>query len=38
MYVLIFYQGIQNRTRFWLIFVGAPTQKEAHARAKHPVE
>jgi hypothetical protein len=31
----IFYQGIQNRhARSRLILVGAPTQKEAHARAK----
>jgi hypothetical protein len=30
-----FYQGIRNHVRFWLILVGAPTQREAHARAKH---
>jgi hypothetical protein len=29
------YQGIQNHVRSRLILVGAPTQKEAHARAKH---
>jgi hypothetical protein len=31
----IFYQGIRNKARSRLILVGAPTQKEAHARAKH---
>jgi hypothetical protein len=30
-----FYQGIHNHARFRLILVGNPTQKEAHARAKH---
>jgi hypothetical protein len=30
-----FYQGIRNRARSRLILVGAPTQREAHARAKH---
>jgi hypothetical protein len=30
-----FYQGIRNHARFRLILVGAPTQREAHARAKH---
>ena len=30
-----FYRGIRNRTRSRLILVGAPTQREAHARAKH---
>ena len=31
----IFYQGIRNHARFQLILVGAPTQREAHARTKH---
>jgi hypothetical protein len=31
----IFYQGIRNHARFRLILVGAPTQRVAHARAKH---
>jgi hypothetical protein len=30
-----FYQGIQNLTMSWLILVGAPMQREAHARANH---
>jgi hypothetical protein len=30
-----FYRGIRNHARFRLILVGAPTQREAHARAKH---
>jgi hypothetical protein len=30
-----FYKVIQNRARFSLILVGAPTQRKAHARAKH---
>jgi hypothetical protein len=30
-----FYRGIQNHARSQLILVGAPTQREAHARAKH---
>jgi hypothetical protein len=30
-----FYWGIQNHARSRLILIGAPTQKEAHARAKH---
>jgi hypothetical protein len=30
-----FYRGIRNRARSRLIVVGAPTQREAHARAKH---
>jgi hypothetical protein len=30
-----FYRGIRNRARSQLILVGAPTQREAHARAKH---
>jgi hypothetical protein len=30
-----FYRGIRNRARSRLILVGAPTQREAHARAKH---
>jgi hypothetical protein len=32
---LYFYRGIQNHARFWLNLVGAPTQREAHAMAKH---
>jgi hypothetical protein len=31
----IFYQGIQNHTRFRPILVGALTQRVAHVRAKH---
>jgi hypothetical protein len=31
----IFYWGIRNHARSRLILVGAPTQREAHARAKH---
>jgi hypothetical protein len=31
----IFYRGIWNHARSRLILVGAPTQREAHARAKH---
>jgi hypothetical protein len=30
-----FYRGIRNCARSQLILVGAPTQREAHARAKH---
>jgi hypothetical protein len=30
-----FYGDIRNRTRFWLIHVGAPMQKVPYARAKH---
>jgi hypothetical protein len=30
-----FYRGIHNRARSRLILVGAPTQREAHASAKH---
>jgi hypothetical protein len=30
-----FYRGIRNRAMSQLILVGAPTQKVAHARAKH---
>ena len=30
-----FYQGIWNHARSRLILIGAPTQREAHARAKH---
>jgi hypothetical protein len=30
-----FYRGIGNHTRFRLILVGAPTQREAHVRTKH---
>jgi hypothetical protein len=29
-----FYRGIRNRARSRLILVSAPTQREAHARAK----
>jgi hypothetical protein len=31
----IFYRGIRNRARSQLILVGAPTQREANARAKN---
>jgi hypothetical protein len=31
----IFYRGIRNKARSRLILIGAPTQREAHARAKH---
>jgi hypothetical protein len=31
----IFHRRIRNRARSRLILVGAPTQREAHARAKH---
>jgi hypothetical protein len=31
----IFTKVIRNRARSRLILVGAPTQREAHARAKH---
>jgi hypothetical protein len=31
----IFYRGIRNHARSLLILVGAPTQREAHVRAKH---
>jgi hypothetical protein len=30
-----FYRGIRNHARSQLILIGAPTQREAHARAKH---
>jgi hypothetical protein len=30
-----FYRGIRNHAKTRLILVGAPTQREAHARAKH---
>jgi hypothetical protein len=30
-----FYRGIRNHARLRLILVGAPTQRKAHARAKH---
>jgi hypothetical protein len=30
-----FYRGIRNHARSRLILVGVPTQREAHARAKH---
>jgi hypothetical protein len=30
-----FYWSIQNRARSWLILIGAPTQRVAHATAKH---
>jgi hypothetical protein len=30
-----FYRRIRNRARSRLILVGAPTQREAHVRAKH---
>jgi hypothetical protein len=30
-----FYRGIRNHARFRLILIDAPTQREAHARAKN---
>jgi hypothetical protein len=33
-----FYRGIRNHARSQLILIGAPTQREAHARDKHLVE
>jgi hypothetical protein len=30
-----FYRGIRNHARYGLILIGAPTQREAHAKAKH---
>jgi hypothetical protein len=30
-----FYRGIRNHARSRLILIGAPTQREAHARAKY---
>jgi hypothetical protein len=33
---LVFLSSIKNRTWFLLILVGAPTQRDVHARTKHP--